>query len=70
MANPYTDAQIQENRDAIASPVKRVVSPDGRAMEYKENADLIEAQNHMVNANRAASGTRKRQTRLMSSKGF
>ena len=70
MANPYSDDQIKDNRDAIASPVKRVTAPDGRTVEFKDNADLIAGQNHMVNANRAASGTRRRQTRLMSSKGF
>jgi hypothetical protein len=70
MANPYTDEQIQANKDAIANPVKRVAAPDGRAFEYKSNDELIQAENHMVNANRARSGTRRRQTRLMSSKGF
>ncbi len=70
MADTYTDQQIQEIREAIASPVKRVVAPDGRALEYKDGADLIASENHMVNANRAGSGTRRRQTRLMSSKGF
>jgi hypothetical protein len=70
MANPFTDEQVQENKDAIASPVKRVVAPDGRAFEYKGNDELIKGQNYMVNANRSAAGTRRRQTRLMSSKGF
>ncbi len=70
MANPYSDEQIQENRDAIASPVKRVVAPDGRTFEYKDNADLIKGDNYMTNANRAASGRRVRQIRLMGSKGF
>jgi hypothetical protein len=70
MANPFTDEQLQGNQDAIASPVKRVVAPDGRAFEYKDNDELIKGQNYMVNSNRAAAGTRRRQTRLMSSKGF
>ena len=70
MANLFTDEQIQGNKDAIASPVKRVVASDGRAFEYKDNDDLIKGDNYMVNANRAASGRRVRQFRLTSSKGF
>ncbi len=70
MANPYSDEQIEGNREQIASPVKRVVATDGRAVEFKDNDDLIKADAHMVNANRAASRVRRRQTRLMSSKGF
>ena len=70
MANTFTDEQLQDNKDAIASPVKRVVAPDGRAVEFKDNGELIKGQNYMVNTNRVASGTRRRQTRLMSSKGF
>ena len=70
MAQPYSDEQIQGNRDAIASPVKRVVASDGRAMEVKDNDDLIKSDAHMINANRAASRTRPRPIRQMSSKGF
>ena len=68
MANPYTDEQIQENRDAIASPVKRLVAPDGRTFEYKDNADLIKGDNQMVNANRSTSGRRIREIRLRGAK--
>jgi hypothetical protein len=70
MASPFSDEQLQSIDDAIANPVKRAVAPDGRAVEFRDGADLIVAKNHMVNTNRAASGTRRRQTRLMSSKGF
>jgi hypothetical protein len=70
MANPFSDEQITDIRNAIANPVKRVVATDGRAMELKDGADLIRSENHMVNTNRSAAGTRIRQTRLMSSKGF
>ena len=70
MANPYSDEQIQGNKDQIASPYRRVVAPDGRAYEVKSQDELIKGDVHMANANRAKSGTRRRQTRLMSSKGF
>ncbi len=70
MAKPYSDEQIQDNRDQIASPYKRVVGSDGRAYEVKSQDELIKGDAHMVNANRAASQTRPRQIRLMSSKGF
>ncbi len=68
--NTFSDEQIQGIRDAIATPEKRVVAPDGRAVEYRDASELIRAENHMVNTNRVASGTRRRQTQLMSSKGF
>jgi len=70
MANTFTDQQVQDSLDRIASPEKRVVAPDGRAVEFRSTDEEIKAQNYMVNANRSKSGTRKRQTRLMSSKGF
>jgi hypothetical protein len=70
MAKPYSDEEIQSNRAQIASPVKRVVASDGRAVEFKDNDDLIKGDAHMVNANRASSGSRPRQIRLMSSKGL
>ena len=70
MAKPYSDEQIQDNMDAIASPVRRIVASDGRAMEVKSDAELIKDRNLMINTNRAAAGTRRRQIRLMSSKGF
>jgi len=70
MANPFTDEQIQGSSDRIASPEKRVVAPDGRAVEFRSTDEEIKAQQYMVNTNRAKSGTRRRQTRLMSSKGF
>jgi hypothetical protein len=47
-----------------------VVAPDGRAVEFRSTDEEIKAQQYMVNANRSASGTRRRQTRLMSSKGL
>lgn len=70
MANPFTDQQVQDSLDRIASPEKRVVAPDGRAVEFRSTDEEIKAQQYMVNTNRAKSGRRKRQTRLMSSKGF
>ncbi len=70
MANTFTDQQIQDSLDRIASPEKRVVAPDGRAVEFRTTDEEIKAQNYMVNANRSGSGTHRRQTRLTSSKGF
>jgi hypothetical protein len=70
MANIFSDEQLKGIDEAIASPVKRAVAPDGRAYEAHEADDLIKRKNHMVNTNRAAAGTRRRQTRLMGSKGF
>lgn len=70
MSNPFSDEQLKSVDDAIANPVKRVVAPDGRAVENQDAGDLIKRKNHMVNTNRAVAGTRRRQTRLMSSKGF
>lgn len=70
MANPFTDEQVQNSLNRIASPEKRVVAPDGRAVEFRTTDEEIKAQQYMVNANRAAGGTRRRQTRLMSSKGL
>lgn len=70
MANTFTDEQIKGSSDRIASPEKRVVAPDGRAVEFRSTDEEIKAQQYMVNSNRAKAGTRRRQTRLMSSKGF
>ena len=70
MAQAYTDEQIQGSMDRIASPEKRVTAPDGRTVEFRSTDEEIKAQQYMVNANRSAAGTRRRQTRLMSSKGF
>ncbi len=70
MANTFTDQQVQDSLDRIAAPEKRVVAPDGRAVEFRSTDEEIKAQQYMVNVNRAATGTRRRQTRLMSSKGF
>jgi len=70
MANLFSDEQVQDSLDRIASPEKRVVAPDGRAVEFRSTDEEIKAQQYMVNSNRAAAGRRKRQTRLMSSKGF
>jgi hypothetical protein len=70
MANTFTDDQIKGSNERIASPEKRVVAPDGRAVEFRSTDEEIKAQQYMVNSNRAAAGTRRRQTRLMSSKGF
>jgi hypothetical protein len=70
MANTFTDEQIKGSNDRIASPEKRVVAPDGRAVEFRSTDEEIKAQQYMVNSNRSAAGTRRRQTRLMSSKGF
>jgi hypothetical protein len=70
MANPFTDEQIKGSNERIASPEKRVVAPDGRAVEFRSTDEEIKAQQYMVNSNRAKAGTRRRQTRLMSSKGF
>jgi hypothetical protein len=70
MANTFTDEQVQDSLNRIAAPAKRVVAPDGRAVEYRSTDEEIKAQQYMVNANRSAAGTRRRQTRLMSSKGF
>ena len=70
MANPFTDEQVQASMERIASPEKRVTAPDGRSVEYRPTDEEIKAQQYMVNANRSRSGTRRRQTRLMSSKGL
>ena len=70
MANLFSDEQVQDSLDRIAAPEKRVVAPDGRAVEFRSTDEEIKAQQYMVNTNRAAAGRRKRQTRLMSSKGF
>jgi hypothetical protein len=70
MANTFTDEQIKGSSDRIASPEKRVVAPDGRAVEFRSTDEEIKAQQYMVNSNRSKAGTRRRQTRLMSTKGF
>ena len=70
MADTFTDQQIQDSLNRIAAPEKRVAAPDGRAVEFRSTDEEIKAQQYMVNANRAKAGTRRRQTRLMSSKGF
>ncbi len=70
MANPFTEEQIKGSINRIASPEKRVVAPDGRAVEFRSTDEEIKAQQYMVNSNRSKAGTRRRQTRLMSSKGF
>jgi hypothetical protein len=70
MANPFSDEQLQGSSDRIASPEKRVVAPDGRAVEYRSTQEEILAQQYMVNSNRSKAGTPRRQTRLMSSKGL
>jgi hypothetical protein len=70
MANTFTDEQVKASMDRIASPEKRVVAPDGRAVEFRSTDEEIKAQQYMVNTNRSKAGMRRRQTRLMSSKGF
>src|SRR4051812_9158749 len=50
--------------------VERLTSSVGRAVEFRSTDEEIKAQNYMVDANRSKSRTRRRQTRLMSSKGF
>jgi hypothetical protein len=70
MANTFTDEQVKESTERIASPEKRVVAPDGRAVEFRSTQEEILAQQYMVNSYRSKAGTRRRQTRLMSSKGF
>lgn len=70
MANIFTEQQVQDSLNRIASSEKRVVAPDGRAVEFRSTDEEIKAQQYMVTTNRARSGTRRRQTRLMSSKGF
>ena len=69
MAN-FTDEQLQGSMDRIASPEKRIAASDGRAVEYRPTDEEISARQYMLNTNRAKSGTRRRQMRLMSSKGF
>jgi len=69
MANPFTDEQIQAQRDAIATAEQQVTF-EGRSKTLRDVDQLIKAEQHMVNTNRAASGKRTRQYRLMSSKGF
>ena len=70
MPNTFTDEQVQDSLNRIASAEKRVAAPDGRAVEFRSTDEEIKAQQYMVNANRSKAGTRRRQTRLMSSKGF
>ena len=43
MANPFTDQQVQDSLDRIASPEKRVVAPDGRAVEFRSTDEEIKA---------------------------
>ncbi len=70
MASTFTDQQIQDSLGRIAAPEKRVAAPDGRAVEYRSIDEELKAQQYMANSNRVAAGTRRRQTRLMSSKGM
>ena len=35
MANTFTDEQVQDSLNRIASPEKRVAAPDGRAVEFR-----------------------------------
>ncbi len=69
MAQPFSDDQIQANRDAIATPEQQNTF-EGRSRTLKDNDQLIKSDQYMINANRAASGRRVRQYRLMSRKGF
>ena len=69
MANPYTDEQIQANRDAIATPEQQSTF-EGRSRTLRDVDQLIKSEQHNVNANRATGGRRTSQYRLMSSKGF
>ena len=69
MANPFTDQQILAQRDAIATAEQQVAF-EGRSKTLRDVDQLIKAEQHMVNTNRASSGKRTRQYRLMSSKGF
>jgi hypothetical protein len=70
MADVFDNQQVQDSLNRIASPERRVVASDGRTVEFRSTDEEIKAQNYMVNANRSKSGTRRRQTRLMSGKGF
>jgi hypothetical protein len=69
MANPFTDDQIRAQRDAIATPEQQT-SFEGRSQTLRDMDQLIKAEQHMVNTNRAAAGKRTRQYRMSSSKGF
>ena len=69
MAQPFSDKQIQDSLDRIASLEKRVATQD-RPVEYRCTQEEIIAQQFMVTTNRAKAGTRRRQTRLVSSKGL
>jgi hypothetical protein len=70
MANTFTDEQIQDSKDRIASAEKRVVAPDGRAVEFRSTDEEIKAQQYMVNANRSKAGTRRLRYRMSSTKGL
>ncbi len=65
----YTQTQIDAAKAALASGVLTVVF-EGRSVTYRSVDDLQKAITAMEAANRAESGTRRRQTRLMGSKGF
>jgi 2-succinyl-5-enolpyruvyl-6-hydroxy-3-cyclohexene-1-carboxylate synthase len=69
MSNPYSDEQVQANRDAIATPEQQNTF-EGRSRTLRDVDQLIKAEQHMIQANRAAAGRRVRQYRMMSSKGF
>jgi len=69
MATPYTDEQVQANRDAIAT-VEQQNTFENRSRTLRDVDQLIKADQYMANANRAARGKRARQYRMTSSKGF
>ena len=65
----YTQANLAALQEAFASGVRTVVF-EGRSITYATTEELQRAISAVQNALTSGSGTRRRQTRLMSSKGF
>ncbi len=65
----YTQAHLAALQEALASGVLTVVF-EGRSITYRSTEDLQRAISVVQNALKSGAGTRRRQTRLMSSKGF
>ncbi len=65
----YTEAHLIALQEALASGVLTVVF-EGRSITYRSTQDLERAISVVQNALKNQAGTRRRQTRLMSSKGF
>ncbi len=65
----YTQAHLTALQEALASGVRTVVF-EGRSVTYATTEELQKAISTVENALKTQAGTRRRQTRLLSSKGF